>query len=271
MFRGFDPSSRQPVIPRQRGLATILAVASYLLAGGYGVWSTQGEDEVEVALEPEIKDFAVEEEPEPEPEIEEEDLPPPPPEAPPPKPRKKPKPKPRPIVPDKLPDGPPPEADTAREDKSYGTGAGTGTGQRTGKPKPKATPKPKQKPKPETKKKKTVIDPEKPIKRPEGASVPKPNPNNKAPTYPSALQSQGIEGEVVLKLHVHRDGKVRGAKILRVTTTATGEEAQKKAKLLLKKAAIAAIKTWTYTPSKLGKQTISVWIIVNMPFRLRAG
>ncbi len=271
MFRGFDPSRNEPMIPRQRGRATVLALVSYLLAGGYGVYSTQGEEEVEVGLEPEIKDFAVEEEPEPEPEIEEEDLPPPPPEAPPPKPRQsKPKPKLVPI-PDKLPEGPPPEADTAREDKAYGTGTGTGTGQRTGKPKAKpAAAKPKPKPKPEAKKK-TVIDPEKPIKRPEGASVPKPNPANKPPSYPSALQNEGIEGEVVLKLHVHRDGKVRGAKILRVTTTATGEEAQAKAKLLLKKAAIAAIKIWTYTPSKLGKQTISVWIIVNMPFRLRAG
>ncbi|MEZ4380252.1 MAG: energy transducer TonB [Nannocystaceae bacterium] len=274
MFTGFDPSRRDTVFERRRGVSYLLAVAIYLAAGGYGVFlHHQKGEQVDVLLEPEISDFvaeeAVEEEPEPEPE---EEAPPPPPEAPPPKPKPKAKPKPQPKIPDDIPDGPPPEAETARSDKEYGTGqGGTGTGTKPAKPKAeKPKPKPKEEPpKPKVEKKK--IDPTKPIDRPERSTPPKPDPGNKTPEYPKSLRDEGIEGQIVIKLHVSNDGSVKGMKVLRKKNTATGEEAQDKANKLFLKAVVAAVKTWKYTPCKYQGQAISVWIPVTIPFKLKAG
>ncbi len=273
MFERFDPSKRES-LERRRGIAYLLALGAYLSVGVYGVLQHQ-EKSVEVELEPEAQNFELEEEPEEEEEeLEEEEAPPPPPEAPPPKPRPKakPKPKPKPVLPDTLPDSPLPELDSARPDKVFGTGTGgTGTARKLPKPKakPKPKPKPAQKPKPKPKIKK--IDPTKPIKRPEGASEPKPDPGNKPPKMPSEMANKGWEGEVVIKLHVHRDGTVKGAKVLRVKSTATGEDDQKKAKILMLKAVKAAVKSWKFTPSKLKGTAISVWINVTLPFKLKAG
>ncbi len=70
-----------------------------------------------------------------------------------------------------------------------------------------------------------------------------PDAGNKSPDYPSELRDEGIEGEVVLKLHVYRDGTVKGAKILRVTSNVSGDEAKTRAEKLFKSAVIAAIRT----------------------------
>ena len=273
MFERFDPSKRES-LERRRGLAYLLALGAYLSVGVYGVLQHH-EKSVEVELEPEVQNFELDEEPEEE-EPEEEEAPPPPPEAPPPKPqpKAKPKPKPTPVVPDQLPDSPLPELDSVRPDKLFGTGeGGAGTGQQKPKPKPveKAKPKPKPVEPPKPKPKVQKIDPTKPIKRPEGASEPKPDPGNQPPKMPPEMANKGWEGEVVIKLHVHRDGTVKGAKVLRVTSNATGEDDQNKAKALMLKAVKGAVKGWKFTPSKLKGTEISVWINVTLPFRLKAG
>ena len=272
MFHGFDPATRDQVFARRNRRSLALATLSYLvLFSAWVVLDRSKEKEVEVLLEPEVKDFAVEEEPEPEPE---EEPPPPPPELAPKPQVQKPRPKPRPEVPREIPKEAPPEQAKPAEDKNFGTGqAGTGTG--TGKPKPEVK-KPEVKkpepPKPEVKKPAAEpIDPTKPVDRPEKATVPQADPGNKAPGYPSELREAGVEGEVVVKLHVHRDGTVKGAKILRSSNTATGAEQQAAADKAFKSAVIAAIKAWKYSPSKLDGEPISVWIIVNFPFKLTAG
>jgi protein TonB len=273
MFSGFEPARRDQVFERRRGVSYLLAIAIYLAAGGYGLFLHHEKGkQVDVLLEPEIKDFVAEEVDEPEPEIEEEEAPPPPPEAPPPpKPKKKAPPKPAPKLPDAIPDGPPAEQDTARSDKEYGTGAG-GTGTAKTPPKPKAEkPKPKvEKPKPKSEPK-AKIDPTKPIDRPERSTPPKPDAGNKTPEYPKELRDQGVEGQIVVKLHISNDGSVKGMKILRKTSTATGDEAKKKAEKLFLKSVVAAVKTWKYTPCKYQGQAISVWIPVTVPFKLKAG
>ncbi len=274
MFSGFEPAGRDPVFERRRGVSYLLAVAIYLAAGGYGLFLHHEKGkQVDVLLEPEIKDFVTDEVDEPEPEIEEEEAPPPPPEAPPPpKPKKKAKPKPAPKLPDAMPDGPPPEQDTARSDKEYGSGeGGTGTAKKASTPKAEK-PKPKvEKPKPKAEKKKAKIDPTKPIDRPERSPPPKPAAGNKTPDYPKSLRDQGVEGQIVVKLHISNDGSVKGMKVLRKTSTATGDEAKKKAEKLFLKAVVAAVKTWKYTPCKYQGQAISVWIPVTVPFKLKAG
>ena len=255
MFHDFDPASRDQVFVRRNKRAFILALFAH--AAVIGVWAWRDglrEREVEVLLEPEVKDFAVDEEPEPEPE--EEPPPPPPPDLPKPKPQaQKPKPKPKFEPPKEIPKGPPPEQAAPAADKNFGTGSTGSAGTGTAKPKP-----------PEEK-----IDPEKPVDRPEGATAPVPDKANKTPDYPSELRDEGIEGEVVLKLHVHRDGTVKGAKILRVTSTATGDEAKTRAEKLFKSAVIAAIRTWKFTPSKYKGETITIWLMQTIPFKLTGG
>jgi TonB family protein len=128
-----------------------------------------------------------------------------------------------------------------------------------------------EKPKAKKRRRREKVDPTQPINRPEKASAPEPDPGNKPPEYPAELRASGITGMVVIKLHVHRDGRVKGAKILKANTTATGEEEQKHAEKLLKKAVINAVRHWKYEPSVLDGEPISVWIIVNFPFRLSTG
>ena len=118
---------------------------------------------------------------------------------------------------------------------------------------------------------KRKIDATKPIDRPERASAPIPSPGNVRPSYPEALRKDGVSGLVVVKLHVHRDGVVRGAKIIRVTNTAGTTEERARANKLLKAAVVRAIKTWRYTPSKYEGEPISVWTIVNFPFKVVVG
>ena len=219
-----------------------------------------------VELEPELDDFAVDED-EPEPPDAE---PPPPPRAKvkvvaKPKPRAKPKPPKRKVV---------GGADESTNEKTIEVGAaGTQTANGTGASKPRAA-KPKAakpKPKPEAKptpKAKPKIDPTKPIDRPENATAPKALPSNKLPVYPNALRDKGVTGSVLIKLHVHRDGSVRGAKVLRKKNNAASEEERTAADKLFLKAVIAAIKTWKYTPAKLNGQPITVWHKVTIPFSL---
>jgi periplasmic protein TonB len=270
MFHGFDPATRDLVFERRNRRSLIVAGLAYLaLFGSWVALDRSKEKTVEVLLEPEIKDFAVEEEPEPEPE---EEPPPPPPEVAPKPKADKPKPKPKPEVPKVIPEGPPPEQEKPAEDKSFGTGQNPGAG--TGKPKVEKKPEVK---KPEVKKPEppkpaaAPIDPTKPIDRPERSDPPKADPGNKLPEIPAAMRDAGVEGEVVMKIHVHMDGTVKGAKILRSTNTATGEEEKAAMDKAMKAAVIAMIKGWKFTPCKLDGQAISVWVTVTFPFKLNAG
>jgi hypothetical protein len=201
MFQGFDPATRDQVFARRNRRSLLIAAASYLvLFGSWIALDKSKEKAVEVRFEPEVKDFAIEEEPEPEPE----DEPPPPPEVKPQPQVQKPKPKPKPLVPKEIPQGPPPEQDKPAEDKAYGSGQNPGQG--TSKPKTEVK-KPEVK-KPEVKKPEPPkpaaepIDPTKPVDRPEKASVPQPDAGNKPPDYPKELRDAGVEGEVVVKLRI---------------------------------------------------------------------
>lgn len=221
MLGGFDPRFQELFVRRNRGgaLAWGLLVLAAIGTTAWLAYPPPKEDVVEVQLEAEIQDFAVEEEPEPEPEPE-----------------------------------PPPPPDTKVEVVS--------------KPKPKPEPQvdePKPKPRP-----KAEIDPTVPIDRPENATAPKQK-SGDAPEYPKDLRDKGITGKVVLKLHVHRDGTVRGAKILRKSNTATTEEDKALADKLLVAAVIKAVKTWSFEPAKLDGQPITVWHTVTVPFTLTAG
>jgi protein TonB len=275
MLGGFDPRFQELFVRRNRGAAALwgLLALSVVGTGAWLAYPPKREEIVDVELQPEIQDFAVEEEPEPEPEPE----PPPPPNT------KvevvsKPKPKPKPRPPEKKVTEAVAESD-AEKKVQVGPGGGQpgGSGGGGDKPpktvEPKAKPEPKVAPKVEPKPKakpKAEIDPTQPIDRPENASAPKQK-SGEAPAYPKELRDEGITGKVVLKLHVHRDGTVRGAKILRKSNNATTEEDKARADKLFVAAVVAAVKTWTFEPAKLDGQPITVWHTVTVPFTLTAG
>lgn len=270
MLGGFDPRFQELFVRRHRGgaLAWGLLVMAVVGTTAWLAYPPPKEEVIDVLLEPEIQDFVVEEEPEPEPE------PPPPPNT---KVEVVSKPKPK-----------PPEkkvveaADESEKEKTVEVGAGAGapggSGSGSGdKPKTIEKPKPKVEPKPEPKveakpkpKPKAEIDPTVPIDRPENATAPKQK-SGDAPAYPKELRDEGITGKIVLKLHVHRDGTVRGVKFLRKSNNATTEEDQKRAEKLFVAAVVAAVKTWTFEPAKLDGSPITVWHTVTIPFTLTAG
>jgi periplasmic protein TonB len=274
MLGGFDPRLQELFVRRYRGGALAWGLLVLVVVGttAWLAYPPPKDEIVEVRLEPEIQDFAVEEEePEPEPE------PPPPPET------KvevvsKPKPKPKPKPPDKKVTEAAPESEQEKT-VEVGAGGGSAGGSGTGSPKPAKTIEPKPQPKPEaepkpkpkaTSKPKAELDPTVPIDRPENATAPKQK-SGDAPAYPKELRDEGITGKVVLKLHVHRDGTVRGAKILRKSNNATTEEDQKRADKLFVAAVVAAVKTWAFEPAKLDGSPITVWHTVTVPFTLTAG
>lgn len=276
MFDGFRPELQgwffeRRILPSAVGLGVLLVGA-----GTYIATLEPEEDTIEVALgDPELTDFAVEEE---EPEIEEEE---PEPEAPPPPPPdakvkrvKKLTPKPKPQTPISKPTE---AADETDKEKVYevpmdGSTSRTGFGGGSAKPAASKPTKPKQ-PKPEQPKKpkrrkEVPIDPTKPIDRPENATVPKPLSANAQPEYPRKLRDEGITGRIVLKLHVHRDGSVRGAKVLAKKTSATTEDEKKAAEKAFLKAVIKVVKTWKFKPATLEGKPITVWHKVTIPFQL---
>jgi protein TonB len=276
MLGGFDPRLHELFVRRRRGGAFAWGLLTLVVVGttAWLAYPPKREEIVEVQLQPEIQDFAVEEEEEPEPEPE----PPPPPNT------KvevvsKPKPKPKPKPPEKKVTEAVDESDAEKTvqvgpggGQPGGAGGGGDKPPKTVEPKPKAAepkpvPKVESKPKP---KPKAEIDPTVPIDRPENATAPKQK-SGDAPAYPKELRDEGITGKVVLKLHVHRDGTVRGAKILRKSNNATTEEDKARADKLFVAAVVAAVKTWTFEPAKLDGSPITVWHTVTVPFTLTAG
>jgi periplasmic protein TonB len=79
---------------------------------------------------------------------------------------------------------------------------------------------------------------------------------NEPPQYPEAARSTGIEGKVVLKVVVERDGRVANVRLMK------GDQP-------FADAAIAAISRWTCTPASLDGTPISVYRVINVPFTLR--
>ncbi len=273
MLGGFDPRSEALFFQRRYRDATVAAVLAFLGCIFWALTQDGAEETIDVELQPEIEDFAVQED---EPEPEEEPPPPPPPDV---EVKVTTKPKPKPKI--EPPKQKPQEAATETDkDKVYehpgGPTSPGGTGTKpveADKPKPKpAAPKPAvEAPKPKPKPAAEPIDPTKPVDRPEKASMPKPDAGNKPPAYPESLRDAGITGEIVVKLHVHRDGTIKGAKILRKKTSATTEDEKAAAEKAFVAAVIAAVRTWKYEPAKLDGEPISIWFPVTLPFTLTGG
>jgi protein TonB len=96
-----------------------------------------------------------------------------------------------------------------------------------------------------------------PVMLPENATVPKPMGGNALPAYPEDARSAGIEGDVFLKIVINEDGSV-------------GDIEVKKGDEPFVSAAIAAVKTWKYSPALLDGKPIAVYRVIKVPFKLKA-
>jgi protein TonB len=93
------------------------------------------------------------------------------------------------------------------------------------------------------------------IELPEGADPPKPSKRNARPQYPTLALSERRTGLVILKVVIDADGRVTDVNVLR------GEEP-------FTKSAVAAVKKWRYEPARHNGLAISVYRIIQMPFKI---
>jgi protein TonB len=97
-----------------------------------------------------------------------------------------------------------------------------------------------------------------PINLPEEATPPVESPDNRRPEYPEVARAAGREGKVILKVVITEGGRVGDIKVLK------GDEP-------FVQAAVSVVKGWRYQPAMLAGHAISVFRIVQIPFRLSIG
>ncbi len=81
--------------------------------------------------------------------------------------------------------------------------------------------------------------------------------NNPPPRYPQSAQEEGWEGRTVLRVHVDALGHPIGVQM----HASSGHD-------VLDKAALAAVRQWTFVPAKRGATPIDGWVDVPLDFRL---
>ena len=81
---------------------------------------------------------------------------------------------------------------------------------------------------------------------------------NPKPLYPQEARKKGYEGEVLLRVEVLSNGRVREIEVRR----SSGHE-------VLDRSAIAAVKQWRFVPAKKGETPIPVWVNIPITFQLR--
>jgi TonB family protein len=106
---------------------------------------------------------------------------------------------------------------------------------------------------------------------PKEAQQARARPDNVRPVYPEGLRKRNITGTVVLRLQVSKEGAVVKAIIVDKSCSvdeATDPELHALAIKLLVKAAVDAVRVWTYDPATLHGQTLATWVQVTIPFVL---
>lgn len=81
--------------------------------------------------------------------------------------------------------------------------------------------------------------------------------HNPAPEYPEAAQERGLEGKVLLKVHVLPDGKPDNIVVAR----SSGHQ-------ILDDAAIKTVHKWSFVPAKRGETPIAGYVTVPITFNL---
>jgi protein TonB len=93
------------------------------------------------------------------------------------------------------------------------------------------------------------------IALPEDAVPPKPLGSNTPPPYPQEARAAGKTGTVILKVVILADGKVADVQVMRGDEPFASE-------------AVKAVKGWKYEPARFKGQAITVYRIIQIPFKL---
>jgi protein TonB len=80
---------------------------------------------------------------------------------------------------------------------------------------------------------------------------------NPAPDYPPVAQRRGLEGQVVLKVHVLASGQPDSVTVARSSGHA-----------ILDEAAIKAVVSWAFAPARRGHTPIDGWVQVPLTFKI---
>lgn len=81
--------------------------------------------------------------------------------------------------------------------------------------------------------------------------------NNPAPEYPALAQDRGLQGRVILNVHVLASGKADNIAV----DKSSGHK-------ILDDAAIKAVLAWSFDPARRGQQPIDGWVKVPLNFKL---
>ena len=95
------------------------------------------------------------------------------------------------------------------------------------------------------------------IALPEDAVAPAPDEANRVPPYPQEARAEGRTGTVILKVVIRADGVVTDVQVMR------GDEP-------FVTAAVNTVKSWKYQPARFKGQAITVYRIIQIPFKLTA-
>ncbi len=80
---------------------------------------------------------------------------------------------------------------------------------------------------------------------------------NPAPDYPPAAQKRGLEGKVVLKVHVLASGQPDNVSVAK----SSGHQ-------VLDDAALKAVTQWAFAPARRGQTAIDGWVQVPLTFKI---
>jgi protein TonB len=81
--------------------------------------------------------------------------------------------------------------------------------------------------------------------------------SNPAPDYPPAAQKRGVEGRVVLKVHVLASGQPDSVAVAR----SSGHQ-------VLDEAALKAVTQWAFAPARRGQNPVDGWVQVPLTFKI---
>ncbi len=76
------------------------------------------------------------------------------------------------------------------------------------------------------------------------------------PKYPLFAQKAGIEGTVLIRILLGKDGRVKEARVM------NGKE-------ILRESALEAVKQYVFTPARQNDRPVQVWMAIPIRFRLR--
>jgi protein TonB len=77
------------------------------------------------------------------------------------------------------------------------------------------------------------------------------------PQYPLSARHRGIEGTVLLKVHITEQGLVQDVSVER---SAGSPE--------LDRSAMEALRRWRFEPARRGKAAVAAWVLVPVTFEL---